>query len=461
MFGRARRDLCSYSSETDSEWPSTAIGAAAITTHSFQLPTSTSPPLFNVGLPDFVISGENRCLRPPLSIANEVPVTRDFSSEEDSTLVRMMQAVAVPVIGNVCHVFMNGLNRVQVYGLEKLHSALLHRPQGKPLLTVSNHVASMDDPLVIASLLPPSVLLDARNLRWTLCASDRCFKNPVTSAFFRSVKVLPVSRGDGIYQEGMDLALSKLNNGSWVHIFPEGSRSRDGGKTMSSSKRGVGRLVLDGDRTPLVVPFVHTGMQEIMPIGANFPRIGKIVTVLIGDPINFDDILELDMEKGLDVPRGRLYDAIASRIGDRLHELKAQVDTLAEQEMQLQDHSSRSTERTSEILQQVDWELFGADSFMSEDDSKQRQETVSLPVVGVSRPQQSNDGDQSWRAGFSYRMRGYTDQMELVSFAARGIFMNYETKNNAGCTSREVGPLKAWKQFLEANLLRQWNYVHH
>lgn len=119
----------------------------------------------------------------------------------------------------------------QVYGLEKLHSALLQRPKGKPLLTVralpscgmwicvcgfnyltewlvliihiqvSNHVASMDDPLVIASLLPPSVLLDARNLRWTLCATDRCFKNPVTSAFFRSVKVLPVSRGDGIYQE--------------------------------------------------------------------------------------------------------------------------------------------------------------------------------------------------------------------------------------------------------------------
>jgi len=25
-----------------------------------------------------------------------------------------MQAVAVPILGNVCHVFMNGLNRVQV-----------------------------------------------------------------------------------------------------------------------------------------------------------------------------------------------------------------------------------------------------------------------------------------------------------------------------------------------------------
>jgi len=31
---------------------------------------------------------------------------------------------------------------------------------------------------------------------------------------------------------------------------------------------------------PLVVPFVHTGMQEIMPVGANFPRIGKMVWIL-------------------------------------------------------------------------------------------------------------------------------------------------------------------------------------
>ncbi|KAJ1380891.1 Tafazzin [Sesbania bispinosa] len=394
-------------------------------------------------------------------------VTKDFSSEEDSTLLRMMQAVAVPVIGNVCHVFMNGLNRVQVYGLEKLHSPLLQRPKGKPLLTVSNHVASMDDPLIIASLLPPQVLLDAKNLRWTLCATDRCFKNPVTSAFFRSVKVLPVSRGDGIYQEGMDLALSKLNHGGWVHIFPEGSRSRDGGKTMGSTKRGVGRLVLDGDSMPIVVPFVHTGMQEIMPIGANFPRIGKMVTVLIGDPINFDDIL--NMEEGPDVPRQRLYDAVAARIGNRLRELKVQVDTIAvEQEMQLQD-ASHNMERASGILQQVDWELFGMDSFISaDDDSRQKQETVVLPNIGVSVNQQShckrvgsvsdNQQSHSKRVGFSYRMRGYMDQMELMSFAARGLFMNNETKNSAGC-SREIGPLKAWKQFLEANLIRQWNYA--
>lgn len=65
----------------------------------------------------------------------------------------------------------------------------------------------MDDPLVIAALLPKSLLLDARNLRWTLCATDRCFRNPLTSAFFKCVKVLPVSRGEGIYQK------------VWVHVL--------------------------------------------------------------------------------------------------------------------------------------------------------------------------------------------------------------------------------------------------
>ncbi|PKI51499.1 hypothetical protein CRG98_028059 [Punica granatum] len=207
-------------------------------------------------------------------------VGKDFNAEEDSAILRMLQAVAVPVIGSVCHVFMHGLNSVQVYGAEKLHDALLNRPKGKPLLTVSNHVASVDDPFVIASVLPRNVLLDAQNLRWTLCATDRCFTNPVASAFFRCGKVLPVSRGDGIYQKGMDMAISKLNSGGWVHIFPEGSRSRDGGKTLGSPKRGVGRLVLDADNIPMVVPFVHMGMQDIMPIGAKIPGIGKTVRTL-------------------------------------------------------------------------------------------------------------------------------------------------------------------------------------
>lgn len=63
-------------------------------------------------------------------------MSKDFSGDEESAIVRMVQSVAVPLIGNVCHVFMNGLNRVQVFGVDKLHEALLNRPKNKPLLTV-------------------------------------------------------------------------------------------------------------------------------------------------------------------------------------------------------------------------------------------------------------------------------------------------------------------------------------
>lgn len=57
------------------------------------------------------------------------------------------------------------------------------------LITVSNHVASLDDPLATAALLPAGALLRPSTLRWTLCATDRCFTSPAASAFFRTAKV--------------------------------------------------------------------------------------------------------------------------------------------------------------------------------------------------------------------------------------------------------------------------------
>lgn len=385
-------------------------------------------------------------------------VSKDFVAEDDSVVFRMLQAVAVPLLGNVCHVFMNGLNRVQVHGLEKLHDALLNRPKNKPLITVSNHVASMDDPLVIASLLPPRVLLDAQNLRWTLCASDRCFSNPVTSGFFRSVKVLPVARGDGIYQKGMDMAISKLNRGGWVHIFPEGSRSRDGGKTVRSSKRGVGRLVLDADNIPMVLPFVHTGMQDVMPVGATFPRIGKTVTVVVGDPINFDDLLDEEVTE--DVSRGKLYDAVASRIGKRLLELKVQVDRLAaEQSTQSQNHPLHGAEKASYILHQVDWDTFGLGGHTYSEDvsAQERSSHKPTPNVNVSDQEelaldwQLSVGFSTCEGGFASRMRRFMDPTELMGLAARGLYVNHRSEDTG---MRNVHPLRAWKQYLEANLLQ-------
>lgn len=53
-----------------------------------------------------------------------VIVGKEFNDGEESAVLRMLQAVAVPVLGNVCHVFMHGLNRVQVLNISVLGSFL-------------------------------------------------------------------------------------------------------------------------------------------------------------------------------------------------------------------------------------------------------------------------------------------------------------------------------------------------
>ena len=49
---------------------------------------------------------------------------------------------------------------------------------------------------------------------------------------------------------------------------------------MGAIRKGVGRLVASCEQPPLVVPFVHSGMEDVMPRGKMLPAMGKEVRIL-------------------------------------------------------------------------------------------------------------------------------------------------------------------------------------
>ena len=53
-------------------------------------------------------------------------------------------------------------------------------------------------------------------------------------------------------------------------------------------KLGVGRLIAEA--APLVLPFYHYGMQNVMPIGSHVPRIGKTVNVRFAEAIDTEQM---------------------------------------------------------------------------------------------------------------------------------------------------------------------------
>ncbi|XP_059597870.1 N-acylphosphatidylethanolamine synthase isoform X6 [Vitis vinifera] len=105
-------------------------------------------------------------------------------------------------------------NSTSVQNADTLIRLVRSRPPGIPLITVSNHMSTLDDPVMWGFKGFPS--MDAKLARWVLAAEDICFKNALLSYFFRLGKCIPITRGAGIYQEHMNEALERLSDGAWV-----------------------------------------------------------------------------------------------------------------------------------------------------------------------------------------------------------------------------------------------------
>lgn len=170
--------------------------------------------------------------------------------------------------------------------------AIHERDKDVGLITVSNHISCMDDPLMWGPLMTWSDLLRSRRIRWILAADDICFTKKAHALLFTLGKVLPVCRGDGVYQQPVDFMLNQLNKGGIVHMFPEGKINLD--KIELRLKWGVGRMIADCKKIPMVVPFWIVGIDDVLPNRRPYiPLINKKVTFLIGEPMEFSKDLKM------------------------------------------------------------------------------------------------------------------------------------------------------------------------
>ncbi|KAL4197994.1 hypothetical protein AMTRI_Chr03g137990 [Amborella trichopoda] len=206
-------------------------------------------------------------------------------------LGRLPRRLLFGTVGAFAKLFTSFLNSTHIHNPETLIQLVKHRPIGKPLITVSNHMSTLDDPFMWGFKGFPS--MDANIGRWVLAAEDICFKSTLMSYFFRLGKCIPITRGGGIYQEHMNEALDRLIEGEWLHTFPEGKVCQDYGP-IRRLKWGAASLIVRAPVTPIVLPIVHCGFEKVMPEKYFFgrrpliPLCNKDINIIVGEPIEFD-----------------------------------------------------------------------------------------------------------------------------------------------------------------------------
>jgi len=209
-----------------------------------------------------------------------------------------------------------------IYNRDILLEHTLRRSKGKGLITVCNHVSTIDDPGIFGILLDMKHLFNSEKIRWSLGAKEIMFTNAFYRWFFGDCgKVIPIERGAGLNQYGVHLSIEKLNQGDWVHLFPEG-KIITGGK-LQKLRWGIGKLIESSNPTPYVIPIYHLGLDKVMP-GNILPRpIGKDVSVLIGEPLYFDQILKKHREQNS--PVTQIHIDITLQVEQELRKLEEKI----------------------------------------------------------------------------------------------------------------------------------------
>ncbi|CAO0792581.1 unnamed protein product [Mucor circinelloides] len=252
------------------------------------------------------------------------PILKRFTlphPEQDGFIWNICSTAVIGTAGLLAKGFMN-LSQTKVYGLDKFQSIIDDPNRERGIITVSNHESVLDDPF-LWGVLPLKTLFSIHKMRWVLGAADICYTSIFKSYFFVFGQTIPTIRGAGIYQPGVDFAIDKVNKGGWIHIYPEAKVIQE--NKMIRFKWGVGRILMDMDHEPLVVPIWHKGMHLAKPLyGTKLVHLNKPITLVFGDPVEYSDILAEWREGKLSKEQTRIK--LTERLYKAIEDLQNQYD---------------------------------------------------------------------------------------------------------------------------------------
>ena len=113
-------------------------------------------------------------------------------------------------------------NHTHYFGIHNVRDCL-NRPDGVGLLTVSNHVTTIDSASLPSPLVHFKDLLNPHNCGyWNLAREDQTHEKLYKSMITSLVKIMPIHRGGGVHQIALSNFIERIKLGEWGHIFPEG-----------------------------------------------------------------------------------------------------------------------------------------------------------------------------------------------------------------------------------------------
>lgn len=160
-------------------------------------------------------------------------------------------------------------------------TGLEHVPTTGGFIVASNHLSFLDS-VILQAMMPRMVHFFAKAEYFTQSG----LKGRVMKTFFESVGSIPVERGQQAASvAALDLLVDRLEDGTGVGIYPEGTRSRDG--RLYKGRTGVGWLALSTGLP--VVPVGLRGTERLQPPGSNRFTPHRF-TLAVGEPLQFEHL---------------------------------------------------------------------------------------------------------------------------------------------------------------------------